>query len=61
MLDFLGGKKTYLVALGIAIVAGLAAAGIPIPIWIEPLGVALGLGSLRAGVKKAAKDARDRK
>ncbi len=54
MLDFLKGRKTYAVALGIAIWAGLSALGIPIPVWVEPLAIALGLGSLRAGVKKAA-------
>jgi len=55
LLDFLDGKKTYFVALGVAIVAGLSAVGAAIPPWVEPLAIALGLGSLRAGVKKAAK------
>jgi len=61
MLDFLGGKKTYLVALGVAVIAGMAALGVPIPVWVEPLAIALGLGSLRAGVTKAAKDVKKHK
>ena len=56
MLDFLKGRKTYVVAIAVAIVAGLAALGIPIPIWVEPLAIALGLGSLRAGISKTTQD-----
>jgi len=52
LLDFLKGKKTYVVAIGVGLVAGLGVLGIPIPVWVEPLAIALGLGSLRAGVKK---------
>ena len=50
--NLLKGRKTYVVAIGVAIVAGLSALGIPIPIWVKPLAIALGLGSLRAGIKK---------
>ena len=53
LLDFLKGRKTYAVAIGVAVVAGLTVLGIPIPIWVEPLAIALGLGTLRAGIGKS--------
>lgn len=51
-MNWLKGKKTYIVAFCVAVTAGMAALGVPIPIWVEPLAVALGLGSLRAGLPK---------
>jgi len=55
MFNFLSGRKTYLVALAVAIIAGMNAVGIPTPPWVEPLAIALGLGTLRAGVGKTKK------
>lgn len=55
MIAFLEGKKTYLIA---AIVAGLGIAealGVVLAPWIWPLTAALGLGSLRSGVKSTSK------
>jgi len=56
-MDWISGKKTYLVAIAIGIVAGLQAAGILDDAAVEKayglLG-ALGLVTLRAGVAKAA-------
>lgn len=56
MLDFLAGKKTYLVmALGIlAAVVGLANGKLTLAEAATAVLGALGLGSLRAGVKKDA-------
>ena len=52
IIEFLSGKKTFLVALGIAVVAGCKAFGVEIPVWIWPLLAAIGLGAVRAGIKK---------
>lgn len=53
MFKFLEGKKTYLTALAIFVLGGLQASGAPIPEWIYPILAALGLGALRAGIKKS--------
>lgn len=50
MLNFLKGKKTYLVALAAAAAAAAAALGHPVPEWVWPLLGAAGLGSVRAAV-----------
>lgn len=55
MFNFLRGKKTYLVAASAVALAALTAGGVAIPAWVYPLIGALGLGSLRAGVKKDGK------
>lgn len=52
MMEFLNGKKTYLVVGATFILGGLSATGVTIPLWIYSLLAATGLGSLRAGVKK---------
>jgi len=52
LLNWLKGKKTYIIAIGCAIVAGLTAMGIVIPEWVWPVLAALGLGSIRAAVRK---------
>ena len=54
---FLEGKKTYLVALTAAVLAGAQALGYPIPEYVYALLGALGLGTLRAGVKSDIKNA----
>lgn len=55
MFDFLKGKKTYLVALAAAILAGLEAYGISIPAYVYTGLAALGLGTVRAGIAKKGK------
>jgi len=53
VLKWLEGKKTYLVAVGIGAVAVLRALGVEIPPVVWPILAALGLGAIRAGVKKS--------
>lgn len=54
ILDFLSGKKTYLIAVVVAILALVQACDVQIPPALETILAALGLVTLRAGVKKAA-------
>lgn len=59
MMKFINGKKTYIVAITMALAAGLKALGILDPVTYEAvMGMlaALGFGALRAGVEKAAAD-----
>ena len=51
-MTFLKGKKTYIVAGVTFVLGGLTALGYVIPVWVYPLLGSLGLGTLRAGVKK---------
>ena len=52
--NWLKGKKTYIIAV-LTIAGGVAQAfGVPIPAVLYPIALALGLGSLRAGVDKTA-------
>lgn len=51
-LEFLKGKKTYIVAAGVIAVALLRHYGVVIPEYVWPVLGALGLGALRAGVDK---------
>lgn len=51
--NWLDGKKTYIVAALIGIGAGLEAYGIMIPEFVFMVLGALGLGAVRAGVKKS--------
>lgn len=53
LMRWLKGKKTYLIVAGTFVLGGLSAVGVGIPAWIYPLLAAAGLGSLRAGVRKA--------
>lgn len=53
ILDFLNGKKTYIVAVIIALTAGVQALGYTIPDWVYALETALGLGAVRVGVAKS--------
>ena len=52
ILGFLKGKKTYLVAATLVIMAALKAKGIEIPEEAWAVLAALGLGFIRAAVKK---------
>lgn len=52
MFNFLKGKKTYIVALITAIIAGAQALGYNIPNEVYAILGALGLSTLRAGVGK---------
>jgi len=51
-MDWLKGKKTYITALVIGLLAAAQALGYPIPEWIYAILGGLGLGTLRAGVAK---------
>jgi hypothetical protein len=55
LLALINGKKTYVVAICIAICAGLVAAGIPIPEWVWLLLNAAGFGAVRDAVEKMKK------
>lgn len=52
ILNFLDGKKTYLIALVAAATAFADAMGWPIPDFVWPILGALGLASARAGIAK---------
>lgn len=52
ILTFLDGKKTYITAALIGIGAAATALGYSIPEWVWMLLSALGLGSVRAAIKK---------
>jgi hypothetical protein len=52
LLAFIDGKKTYITAALIAIGAGATALGYVIPEWVWALLGAIGLGSVRAAIKK---------
>ena len=55
VLEFLKGKKTYILAIVMAVLGTLQGLGVFIaPDWIWPILVALGFGSLRDGVNKIA-------
>ena len=51
ILEFLKGKKTYINALLIGACAAAQALGYPIPEWVYGILGALGLVTLRAGIK----------
>ena len=53
ILDWLDGKKTYIIAVAIGVVAALQYLGVEIPEVVYAILAALGLGFLRKGVKKA--------
>lgn len=52
VLDWLKGKKTYIVAILIAGIGIATAFGVEIPESVWPILSALGLGAVRAGVNK---------
>jgi len=52
MLDWLKGKKTYLIVAVTFIVGGLVATGVVIPEWVYVILAAAGIGAVRAGVSK---------
>ena len=52
IVDYLKGKKTYLIAVIVGIVAALQYLGIDIPEYVYAILAAFGLGFLRAGVTK---------
>jgi hypothetical protein len=51
ILEWLKGKKSYIVAIILGIEAALQSLGINIPGWVTTLLAALGLGALRAATK----------
>jgi small-conductance mechanosensitive channel len=52
ILEFLQGKKTYIIAICVGIVAALNQLGIAIPAWVLPVLGALGLGAIRDAINK---------
>lgn len=54
IIEWLSGKKTYIIYGVTFILAGLKGVGIEVPIWIIAMLGSLGLISLRSGVKKSA-------
>lgn len=50
ILNWLSGKKTYLIAATVAVLGGLTAWGYEIPEFVWYILGALGLGTLRAGI-----------
>ena len=50
--DFLAGKKTYIIALGVGLAAAAQYLGYPIPEWGFTILGGLGLGAVRAAIKK---------
>jgi len=50
--SFIDGYKTYITAIGVAVVAGCQAYGIQIDPWVWSLLAAVGLGSIRSAAKK---------
>ena len=54
LLEWLDGKKTYAIVFAVATIAVLNWYGVEIPEYVWAVLAALGLGFLRAGVKKTA-------
>lgn len=55
IIEFLKGKKTYIIAIAIVVLGILQGYGIfAVPEWVWPIIGGLGLGTLRAGVNKIA-------
>lgn len=52
MLDFMRGKKTYLVAAVAAASAAAEALGHPVPQWLWPLLGAAGLTTVRSAIRR---------
>lgn len=52
MIQFLRGKKTYIVAIIAALTAGAEALGYTIPGWLYLLESAAGIGAVRAAISK---------
>ena len=57
-IEFLKGKKTYIVVAAVFIVGGLHACGVEIPQWIYAMLAAAGAGALRAGMDKSGSPGR---
>ncbi len=53
MIEFLKGKKTYIIATATFVLGGLTALGVAVPPWAYSLLAAGGLTSLRAGMNRS--------
>ena len=53
--QWLQGKKTYIVAIIVGILAALQALGYVIPEYVYAILAALGLGAVRSGIDKSGK------
>jgi hypothetical protein len=51
-MEWLKGKKTYVIAIATFVIGGLSALGYTVPEYVYVLLGAIGLGTLRAGVGK---------
>ena len=57
ILNFLKGKKSYIVSVAIATLGVLQGTGVfVVPIWAWPIIYAAGLGSIRSGIQSIAED-----
>jgi hypothetical protein len=61
LIEFLRGKKTYIVMGATFIVGGLQACGVEIPQWVYALLAAAGAGALRAGMGRLGTSCGDRR
>lgn len=50
VVEFLNGKKTYIVVLAVVLTAGAQALGYSIPEWVYAIEGALGIGAIRVGI-----------
>lgn len=55
LIEWLKGKKTYIIAVIVGVVGALNYLGIIIPEWIYALLAAIGLGTIRAAISKTEK------
>ena len=55
VVDYLQGKKTYIVAILVAVFELLYQSGVDVPSWVGPMLVILGLGAVRSAIKKVEK------
>lgn len=53
VLEFINGKKTYIIAAVVGLEAAAQYLGYPIPSWVQSLTAALGLGAVRSAISKA--------
>jgi hypothetical protein len=54
LIEWLKGKKTYITAIIIGILAALNSLGVVVPEWVYLLISAAGLGAVRSAIKRAS-------
>ena len=53
MIEWLKGKKTYITALVVGLMAAAQSLGIDIPLWVFTMLAAVGVTTMRAGMPKS--------